>query len=118
MDKWLAKFLDETPEYRTDKPDILPEGVRVSGLSGPFPCILPESSCVQADDVLPTLPFRPGQWVEWLSPALPTQQGEVVALDADHFEVYHPLTETLCRLPISWVTRVMKLPTNREGHTP
>jgi hypothetical protein len=37
MDKWLAKFLDDTLEKRTDKTDILPQTVSVSGMSVPFP---------------------------------------------------------------------------------
>lgn len=59
--------------------------------------------------------IHPGDLVEWLSPALPKQQGEVLALDGDRFEVYHPMTEVLCRLPISWITRVVKVSTNPEG---
>jgi hypothetical protein len=42
MDKWLAKFLDDTLEDRPDKPDILPQTVSVSGMSGPFPKSLAE----------------------------------------------------------------------------
>lgn len=62
-----------------------------------------------------TPPLKPGVWVEWLSPALPRQQGEVLAIDGDRFEVYHPLTEILCRLPISWITRVVTtVPTQQE----
>ncbi|MBX3325161.1 MAG: hypothetical protein U0223_07480 [Nitrospira sp.] len=47
-----------------------------------------------------------GDVVEWLSPALPRQQGEVLALyDDGTFEVWHPLTKMLCRLPRAWVTQ-------------
>ena len=59
------------------------------------------------DAVRPVL--QAGNWVEWLSPALPPQQGEVLAVHPDGtFEVYHPLAEALCRLPITWVKRVVK----------
>lgn len=52
-----------------------------------------------------------GDWVEWLSPALPTQHGEVLGVHNDGtFEVWHPLTETFCRLPVGWVIRVLKDP--------
>ncbi len=65
----------------------------------------------------PTL--KAGDWVEWLSPALPTQQGEVLAVyDDGTFEVFHPLSEIPCRLPISWITRVVNARTNSEGPTP
>ena len=52
--------------------------------------------------------IRPGDVVEWLSPALPKQQGEVLAVDGDCFTVWHPLTEKLCRLPVSWITRMTR----------
>src|SRR5690348_2229973 len=48
-----------------------------------------------------------GDWVEWLSDALPRQQGTVLAVHPDGtFEVFHPLTEAKCRLPVRWVTTV------------
>lgn len=51
--------------------------------------------------------FQAGDWVEWLSPALPKQQGEVLGVYKDGtFEVYHPLSLTLCRLPVMWVIGV------------
>ena len=57
------------------------------------------------DAVRPVL--CPGDVVEWLSPALPKQRGEVRAVSHDgNFEVYHPLAGTLCRLPMMWVIRV------------
>ena len=59
------------------------------------------------DSVHPVL--RAGDTVEWLSPALPRQGGEVLAVHPDAtFEVFHPLTEAPCRLPVSWVTKVVK----------
>jgi len=60
-----------------------------------------------------------GDHVEWLSPALPRQQGEVLAVHGDGtFEVFHSLTEAVCRLPIAWITRVVNVPMNPEGPTP
>jgi len=57
------------------------------------------------------LVLRPGDVVEWLSPALPRQQGEILAVHDDGtFEVWHPLTERLCRLPMTWVTKVLNSP--------
>lgn len=57
------------------------------------------------------LVVRPGDGVEWLSPALPKQRGEVLAVHPDGtFEVYHPLSEILCRLPVAWITRVANNP--------
>jgi|SRR5215831_8490584 len=54
---------------------------------------------------------RAGRWVEWLSPALPRQQGEVLAVHPDGtFEAFHPITEAVCRMPVAWVIRVMKAP--------
>lgn len=53
--------------------------------------------------------IQPGDLVEWLSCALPRQEGEVLAVHPDGtFEVYHPLAEAVCRLSVSWVTRIMK----------
>ena len=61
------------------------------------------------DPVLPS--FQAGDWVEWLSPALREQQAEVRAVHPDNtFEVFHPLSLTLCRLPVRWVTKVWKGP--------
>lgn len=52
-----------------------------------------------------------GNWVEWLSLALPKQRGEVLAVHPDKtFEVYHPLTQAVCRLPVGWVTKILKRP--------
>ncbi|WHZ27565.1 MAG: hypothetical protein OJF51_002362 [Nitrospira sp.] len=60
--------------------------------------------------------LQAGVWVEWLSPALPKQQGEVLAVYQDStFEVFHPLAATLCRLPIGWVIRVLRSPINPQG---
>lgn len=60
--------------------------------------------------------FQAGDWVEWRSPALPKQQGEVLAVHPDRtFEVFHPLTEAVCRLPGAWVLRVLRNPMNRAG---
>lgn len=76
--------------------------------------IPPEHSATQTDDVLPAPPLRPGDWVEWLSPALPRQEGEVLAVHGDGtFEVFHPLTEILRRLPVAWVTRILNAPTSQ-----
>lgn len=59
------------------------------------------------DTVRPVL--QAGDQVEWLSPALPPQRGEVLAVHSDGtFEVFHPLTEALCRLPVTWVTKILK----------
>ena len=53
----------------------------------------------------------PGDIVEWLSPALPKQRGEVLAVyQSGTFEVFHPLAEKLCRLPMTWVIRVVTRP--------
>lgn len=47
-----------------------------------------------------------GDWIEWLSPALPRQRAEVLAVYEDGTcEAFHPLTETLCRLPLGWIVR-------------
>jgi hypothetical protein len=63
------------------------------------------------------LVLHPGEWVEWRSPALPKQRGEVLAVYADRtFEVFHPLTEAVCRLPITWVIGVMRAPLNMAGN--
>jgi hypothetical protein len=59
--------------------------------------------------------LRPGCWVEWLSPALPTCRGEVLAVYPDGTcQVFHPLTEHLCRLPVAWVTAVFEQPPREE----
>ncbi|MBK8274955.1 MAG: hypothetical protein IPK92_03730 [Nitrospira sp.] len=68
----------------------------------------------KSDKVWPVL--RPGDVVEWRSPALPKQQGEVLVVHPDKtFSVYHPLTETLCRLPSGWVIKVIRPPINTQG---
>lgn len=84
------------------------------------PVDLPDEDAVRLlakkpDAVRPVI--RPGDLVEWLSPALPKQQGEVLAVHGDSFTIFHPLAETLCRLPISWITRVVEAPTNPEEPT-
>lgn len=59
---------------------------------------------------------RPGDVVEWLSPALPEQQGEVLAVHPDEtFLAFHPLTEILCKLPLAWVTRIVMPAERQEG---
>jgi hypothetical protein len=59
--------------------------------------------------------LKAGVWVEWLSPALPAQRGEILAIHPDGtFDVHHPLTEILCHLPVTWITRVLPAPTNSE----
>lgn len=65
MNKWLAKFVDASPEDRTDKPDILPVQGTMSGMSGPLskspgenaPPVLDNSSRNGTDkpDILPPL---------------------------------------------------------------
>ena len=63
MDKWLAKFLDNTLENRTDKTDILPRLVSVSGMSVPFPESLEKISPSRPGspiDQAPTPPLHPG----------------------------------------------------------
>jgi len=65
------------------------------------------------DTVRPVL--HPGDVVEWLSSALPKQRGEVLAVyDDGTFEVWHPLAETLCRLPMTWVIQQV---VNRSIHS-
>lgn len=74
------------------------------------------SSLILQTPVIPVMQgVQAGNWVEWLSPALPKQQGEVLAVYQDGtFEVFHPLSETLCRLPVKWVIRVMGHGHNQE----
>lgn len=78
------------------------------------PVDLPDDDAIRLlakkpDAVRPVV--KPGDHVEWLSPALPKQQGEVLAINPDGtFEVYHPLTDILCRLPLAWVTRIIITP--------
>lgn len=61
---------------------------------------------------------QPGDRVEWMSPALPRQEAEVLAVYEDGtFEAFHPLTEIVCRMPTSWITRVVTTSTNPEGPT-
>jgi hypothetical protein len=58
------------------------------------------------DAVRPVL--CPGDIVEWLTPALPKQRGEVLEVYQDGiFEVFHPVTEKICRLPVRWIIRVV-----------
>ena len=58
----------------------------------------------------------PGDVVEWLSPALPKQQGRVLGVyQDDSFEVFHPLSEALCRLPMAWITRVVNRSIHQTG---
>jgi len=62
------------------------------------------------------LVLRPGDIVEWLSPALPKQHGEVLDVYQDGtFEVVHPLSVKLCRLPMAWITRVEKRSIDQTG---
>jgi hypothetical protein len=82
------------------------------------PVELPDDEAIRllakTNKVHPVL--RPDDFVEWRSPALPKQQGEVLAVYPDRtFEVFHPLTEALCRLPVGWVLRVLKDPMKTGG---
>lgn len=62
---------------------------------------------------------QPGDLVEWLSPALPRQQGEVLAVYPDGtFEVFVPISEVVRRLPIQWVTRVLNAPMSTSQERP
>ncbi len=62
--------------------------------------------------------LQPGDQVEWMSPALPRQQGEVLAIHEDGtFEVFVPISEVVCRLPISWITRNITTAPTQEGPT-
>jgi len=54
MDKWLAKFLDDTLENQTDKTDSLTELVSVSGMSVPF------SENPGENSQAPAPPLQPG----------------------------------------------------------
>jgi hypothetical protein len=78
------------------------------------------SAPLRSGDTIATRPaYQPGDWVEWQSPALFAQQGEVLAIYPDGtFEVFHPLAETLCRLPVAWVTRILKGPTSTIPEEP
>jgi hypothetical protein len=80
----------------------------------------PGNHAVAALSTRPASPadgLKPGDLVEWLSPALPRKQGEVLAVHPNGtFEVWHPLTEILCRLPMGWITRVTR-PTNMDGQS-
>jgi hypothetical protein len=63
MDKWLGKFLDDTLENQTDKADILPELVSVSGMSVPFsesPGGTSPLHPTPQNDRAPTPPLQPG----------------------------------------------------------
>jgi hypothetical protein len=96
----------------------MPPSHRETPLS-PTACIEPNTaggSLILQTPVIPVMRVvQVGDWVEWLSPALPKQQGEVLAVYPDRtFEVFHPLTESLCRLPIGWVIRVLKDPMNSD----
>ncbi len=51
--------------------------------------------------------LKPGNLVEWQSPALFAQRGEVLAISGDYFEAYHPVSECVCRMPTCWITRVV-----------
>lgn len=75
-------------------------------------CVDPKitgGSLILQTPVIPVMQgIQAGNWVEWLSPALPKQQGEVMAVYQDGtFEVFHPLSERLCRLPAKWVIRIV-----------
>lgn len=65
---------------------------------------------------LPIEDIQPGDMVAWLSPLLPEQQGEVLAVHPDEtFLAFHPLTEILCKLPLAWVTRIVMPAERQEG---
>jgi hypothetical protein len=63
--------------------------------------------------------IQPGDLVIWLSPALPQQQGEVLAVHDDGtFEVFVPISEVVRRLPVAWITRNITTAPIQEGPTP
>lgn len=65
------------------------------------------------DAVRPVI--SPGDVVEWLSPALPKQIGEILAIHPDGtFDVFVPISEVVRRLPVAWITRVVTASTNPE----
>lgn len=78
MDKWLAKFLDDTLEKRTDKADILPELVSMSGMSGADSGNLVK---IEAATVSPTI--ATGSFVTWRRGDGSKQEGFVDALHTD-----------------------------------
>ena len=68
MDKWLAKFLADALENQTDKADILPELVSVSGMSVPFSESPGGNSTLDPTpqiDRAPTPPLQPGWLVAY-----------------------------------------------------
>lgn len=104
----------EYREVASDEPVHAPDGTvsktEVTAQNPPAPKLNDEVAvrllAKGPDKVGPVL--CPGDVVEWLSPALPKQQGEVLGLYPDGtFEVLHPLSERLCRLPVVWVIRVV-----------
>lgn len=78
MDKWLAKFLDDTLEKRTDKADILPESVSLSGMSGTDSVHFAK---IEAVTVTPTI--TAGSFVTWRRGDGSTQEGFVDFLHTD-----------------------------------
>ncbi len=82
MDKWLAKFLDDTLEKRTDKADILPELVSMSGMSGPDSVDLAR---IEAATVTPTI--SAGSLITWRRGDGSIQTGFVDVLHTDDMAV-------------------------------
>lgn len=75
-------------------------------------------STTPPDDGFPFLSLRPGDHVEWMSPALPRQQAEVLAVyDDGTFEAFHPLTGIVRRMPTAWITRNITTAPTQEGPT-
>ncbi|MGE0469629.1 MAG: hypothetical protein AB7L09_12700 [Nitrospira sp.] len=102
---------------------LRPLHIRRSGgdlhLKPGLPVDLPDGDAVRLLAKKPDavrLVLRPGDIVEWLSPALPKQHGEVLDVYEDGtFEVVHTLSVKLCRLPMVWVTRVVNRSIDQTG---
>ena len=78
MDKWLAKFLDDTLEKRTDKADMLPELVSMSGMSGADSVDLAK---IEAATVTPTI--ATGSMISWRRGDGTQPEGFVDAIHVD-----------------------------------
>ena len=51
----------------------------------------------------------PGTWIEWDSPLFGRLTGELLAVCADgQVEVFHPLTETVAKIPQAWLRGPLK----------
>jgi hypothetical protein len=69
-----------------------------------FPVLQASKLIIKARGRVRPIGIVPGELIVWNSPLFGELRGEVLCLRDDaHVDVYHPLTNELARIPLSWL---------------